>query len=315
MSTIAVTGADGYVARYAIAKLLDAGHRIIALVRRPEDTETVLRRVPAERRPAIETRLADTTRPDTLPAALAGADAVLHLAAIPRDLDGGKSLRRINTDGTANVLAAAKAAGIRRFVHQGALGVADDPDLHYASSKARAEALVQGSGLDWTITKPSLLFGPGDGFFNIIADLVRMSPGVVPITGSGRSRFQPLAVDDLATVFVRVFEDPSTIGRSYELGGPAYWTYREITEEVLRALGKRRLLVPMPVLLIKLVAGTAELLHLPFPVATDQLRQLKLDNIGPLDSVRTAFGFEPRSMAGALGYLRRRKRDQELPAA
>jgi uncharacterized protein YbjT (DUF2867 family) len=316
MATIAVTGAEGFVASYAIPALVDAGHRIIGIVREARDGDTVHRRLSATQRSGVEIRTADVTQPGTLPAALAGADAVLHLAAIPRDRDGGRSLRRVNLDGTANVLAAAKDAGIRRFVHQGALGVVDDPSLHYASSKAKAEALVRESGLDWTITKPSLLFGPRDGFFNILADLVRLSPGIVPITGTGKSRFQPLAIDDLAKVFVRVFADPGTIGRTFELGGPAYWTYREMVAEVLRGMGKRRLLLPMPVVLIKLVAGTAELLRLPFPVATDQLRQLRFDNTGALGSVREAFGFEPRSMSGALGYLRRRPRDQEpAPAA
>ena len=100
---------------------------------------------------------------------------------------------------------------------------------------------------------------------------------------------------------VAVLGDDSTIGREYPLGGPRYWTYREIVEEVLRAMGKRRVLVPMPVPLIRLVAGSAELVRLPFPVATDQLRQLKLDNIGPLDAVESAFGFDAAADGGRPG--------------
>ncbi len=93
-----------------------------------------------------------------------------------------------------------------------------------------------------------------------------------------------------------------------------YWTYREITREVLRAMGKRRAILPMPVALIRLVAGTAERVHIPFPVATDQLRQLKFDNIGPLDLIPSRFGFEPRPMEGALGYLKDPLRDQVATA-
>jgi NADH dehydrogenase len=189
--------------------------------------------------------------------------------------------------------------------------VDDDPDLHYASSKAKAMAIVGDSGLDWTILQPSLLFGPRDGFFNLIAGLVRMSPGVVPITGSGQARFQPLSIEDLARVVVAVLGDDATIGQSYPLGGPRYWTYREIVEEVLRAMGKHRVLVPMPVPVIRLVAGAAEFVRLPFPVATDQLRQLKSDNIGPLDGVMSAFGFEPRPMEGGLAHVRLPLRNQE----
>jgi NADH dehydrogenase len=125
------------------------------------------------------------------------------------------------------------------------------------------------------------------------------------------SRFQPLAAADLARAVRIGLEDPAHVGRVHELGGPRYWTYREITAEVCRAMRKRRAILPMPIPLIRLVAGASELVHLPFPVATDQLRQLKLDNIGPLDGMERAFGFAPRDMAGNLGYLRRRKAHQE----
>jgi uncharacterized protein YbjT (DUF2867 family) len=311
MATILVTGASGFVGSHLVPALVDARHRVVGLVRDEDGAALVRRRLSPEQRDAVETRLGDVTRRETLPPALGGADLVLHLVAIPRDFDGGQSLRLVNTEGTRNVVGAARDAGVRRFVHQGGLAVVDEPELHYASSKAKAMAIVRESGLDWTILAPSLLFGPRDGFFNLVAGLVRMSPGVVPITGTGSARFQPLAIEDLARVVVAVVADDATIGREYPLGGPRYWTYREIVEEVLRAMGTRRILVPMPVPLIRLVAASAELVRLPFPVATDQLRQLKLDNIGPLDSVASAFGFEPRPMEGGLGHVARRLREQE----
>jgi NADH dehydrogenase len=312
MSSILVTGASGFVGSWAVPTLIDAGHRVVALVRSPNSGELVGGRLTAAQRDALETRVGDVTRPTTLPAALAGVDAVLHLVAIPRDLHNGRDLHLVNTEGTRNVLAAMGEAGVQRLVHMGAMGVEDDPALHYASSKARAERLVRESALDWTILKPSLQFGPGDGFFNIVADLVRMSPGVVPVPGRGDARFQPIHVGDVARVIVASFADPTTIGSSLELGGPRYWSYREITQEVLRAMGRRRLIIPMPVPLIRLVAGTAERLRISFPVATDQLRQLRLDNIGPLDLIPERFGFTPRDLAGELGYLRRKARDQRV---
>ena len=315
MSTVLVTGANGFVGSHLVPALADAGHHVLALVRDDDGAALVQRRLTAGQRASVEMRRGDVTKPDSLPDALAGADAVLHLAAVPRDWDGGATLRLVNTEGTRNILVAAAAAGIRRFVHLGALGVIDDPSLHYGSSKAKAMALVRESGLDWTILSPSLLFGPRDGFFNILAGLVRMSPGIVPITGKGDARFQPLAIADLAKAAVLTLGDDATIGREYLLGGPRYWTYREIVEEVLRGMDKRRLLVPMPVAVIRLVAGASEAIRLPFPVATDQLRQLKYDNTGPVDGVRTGFGFEPQPMEGALTYLRRKVKDQEPAAA
>ena len=311
MSIVLVTGASGFVGSHVVPELIGAGHRVIGLVRTPDAGAQVALRLDQPMRAGLETRIGDVTDPASLRPALDGVDAVVHLVGLPRDLTGGRDLSRVNTEGTRNVLAAMAETGVRRLVHLGALGVADDPTLHYASSKARAEALVAASDRDWTILKPSLLWGERDGFFNIVADLVRWSPGIVPVPGNGQSRFQPLAVRDLAHGLRISLEDEAHVGRQHELGGPRYWTYREITAEVCRAMVRRRAIVPMPIPLIRLVAGTSEVLHLPFPVATDQLRQLKLDNIGPLGSFGSAFGFEPQDMAGNLGYLRRRKAHQE----
>jgi len=314
MSTILVTGASGFVGSHLVPALLTGGHRVFALTRTPTTGELVVGRVREDDRANVEVRIGDLTRPGTLAPAMAGVDAVVHLAAIPRDFNRGSNLRLVNTEGTRAILAAMSQAGVRRLVHMGAMGVEDDPTLHYASSKAKAEALVRESGLAWTILKPSLQFGERDGFFNIVAGLVRLSPGVVPVPGDGKARFQPIHVDDVAAVALRSLADPTSVGGSYELGGPRYWTYREITGEVLRALGKRRLILPMPIPLIRLVAGAAERVHLAFPVATDQLRQLRLDNIGPLDLIPSRFGFRPRPMEGALGYLRVKPGDQVVPS-
>ena len=311
MATVLVTGASGFVGSHVIPALLGDGHAIVALVRDDAAGSRVVRRLPVADRTRVTIRTGDVTRVGTLAPAMTGADAVVHLAAIPRDRNGGADLRLVNTEGTRNVVGAMAASGVRRLVHLGAMGVADDPALHYASSKARAEALVRASSLDWTVLKPSLLWGERDGFFNIVAGLVRVSPLVVPVPGLGRSRFQPLAVDDLGRIVARCLADPSTVGATYELGGPRIWTYREITREVLAGMGAHRLVVPVPIAVIRVVARTAEAIRLPFPVATDQLRQLRLDNVGPLDGVERAFGFAPLDMAGRLGYLRARIRDQE----
>ncbi|HVA86300.1 MAG TPA: complex I NDUFA9 subunit family protein [Candidatus Saccharimonadales bacterium] len=319
MATILVTGATGFVGSHTVPALLAAGHRVIGLVRTSASATSLaagpLAALPVDQRARFSTRTGDVTEPASLPAALAGVAAIVHLVAIPRDFNSGRDLARVNIEGTRNVVQAAHSAGVRRFVHLGAMGVVEDPNLHYANSKALAERIVRESSLDWTILKPSLMWGEGDGFFGIIARLARWSPLVIPVPGNGKSRFQPLWVGDLAHVIVFCLEHPETVGQTHELGGPTYWTYREITREVLGATGRQRVILPMPVPLISLVARANELIHGPFPVASDQLRQLKLDNIGPLDGVSRAFGVEPRAMNGHLGYLRRRGRSGGQPGA
>jgi NADH dehydrogenase len=298
------------VGSFVVPALLAAGHNVVGLARTTASAEPLRLALPLDARSRLEVRIGDVTQPETLGAALAGVDAVHHLVAIPRDFTGGRDLHRVNTAGTGAMVEAALAAGVRRFVHQGALGVTEDPNLHYADSKAKGERIVRESGLDWTVLRPSLLWGEGDGFFGLIAKLARISPGVIPVPGRGTARFQPLWAGDLARCVVLSLERPDTIGQAYDLGGPAYWTYREITREVLHALGKQRVIMPMPVPLISLVSRLSELVHVPFPVASDQLRQLKFDNIGPIDGVARAFGFEPRPMNGHLGYLRNRRRTE-----
>jgi uncharacterized protein YbjT (DUF2867 family) len=312
MANILVTGANGFVGSYVVPALLADGHRVVALARDAEAGRKVKGRLPGAQAALVELRSGDVTKAETLGPALKGVDAVVHLVALPRDRDGGASLRLVNTEGTRNVVAAMSASGVRRLVHMGAMGVEDDPQLHYASSKAKAEALVRASTLEWTILKPSLQWGERDGFFNIVAGLVRISPGIVPVPGSGDSRFQPIAALDVARATALAIARPETIGRAYDLGGPRYWTYREITREVMAGMGKRRVIIPMPIPIISLVARASEALHIPFPVASDQLRQLKLDNVVPdLACVEHGFGFTPLDMAGQLGYLRRRPKDQD----
>ena len=306
MARVFLTGATGFVGSHVLPALLGAGHSVTALVRSDARATALLARVAAS--PGkLETRIGAVNDRASLDAAMAGCDAVVHLVALPRDWNDGADLERVNAVGTATIVAAAEAAGVTRFIHLGALGVQERPELHYASSKARGEGFVRASSLDWTILKPSLIWGERDGFFNIVAALVKLPAPAVPVPGNGKSRFQPVWVGDVARAIVQVLDAPKgSIKASFELGGPRYWTYAEITREVAHALGKRRIIIPMPVPLITLVARISEAIRLPFPVATDQLRQLALDNIGATDAVERELGFTPVDMGGRLGYLRRK---------
>jgi len=315
MATILLTGPSGFVGSHSLPALLDAGHAVRALVRSDDASARVLSRLTLQQQAGVTFVRGDVTEPGSLPGAVRGADAVVHLVAIARDRTGGADLDRVNTGGTANVLAAMQSEGVTRLIHLGAMGVVDDPNLHYARSKARAEAMVAGSGLRWTILKPSLMWGERDGFFNVIASLVRTSPGVVPVPAGQHSKFQPLDVQDLARVIVLTLERDDAAGAAFDLGGPTFWTYEQMVREVLTGMGARRAILPMPLPIIKLVARTAEAVRLPFPVASDQLRQLAFDNASDQDVVERDWGFSPRAMGGNLGYLRQKPAKQEPPVA
>lgn len=291
---VAVVGATGFVGRHVVARLASGGHHVFAISR------------DGSRRPewdgSVETRPADVSTGAGLGPALEGAEAVVHLVAIPRE-QGGRTFDAVNVDGTRRVVEATSAAGARRFVHLSVLGVAEDPRLAYLHSKWRGEQIVRGSSLDWVILRPSLLFGRGDGFFSLVRTTLKWwSPGIVAIPGDGSSRFQPLSVDDLALAVERSVIDADRAGSVYELGGPRYWSYREIVDEVMRVTGMKRLKLGMPIPLLSTLTAVTDRVLPIFPVSHDQIASLQRPNFTDLDAFESAFGVTPRPMD--LEYLR-----------
>jgi uncharacterized protein YbjT (DUF2867 family) len=278
-----------------VAHLQESGHRVRAASRSGARL--------AGWGEAVNAVVADVETGAGLAEAMTGADAVIHLVAIPRE-GKGRTFEEVNVRGTARVVEAARAAGVRRFVHLSAMGVTDDPELRYLSSKWRGEEAVRASGLDWVILRPSLLFGEGDGFFSLIeTTLTWWSPGVVAIPGDGTARFQPLAVQDLAIAVERCLVDADRAGTTYELGGPGYLTYRQIVDRVMEVTGKRRLKLNMPVPLISALTAVTDRVLPIFPVSHDQIRSLGRPNYTELDAFETSFGVKPRDFD--IGYLAR----------
>lgn len=290
---VAVVGATGFVGSHLVPGLVAKGHHVIAIShdgrRRPEWGE------------AVEARAADVTR-DDLAKALAGADAAVHLVAIPRE-SGGRRFDAVNVQGVQRVVAAAERIGLGRLVHLSALGVADDPKLGYLHSKWRGEQAVRDSALDWIVLRPSLLFGSGDGFFNLVRTTLRWwSPGIVVIPGRGDARFQPLSIDDLAIAVERSLTDVDRSGSVYELGGPDWLSYRQIVDAVMAATGMRRLKLGMPIPLISALTSVTDRLLPIFPVSHDQIASLGRPNYTDLDAFERDFGVKPRPLD--LSYLR-----------
>ncbi|HYI67625.1 MAG TPA: complex I NDUFA9 subunit family protein [Candidatus Limnocylindrales bacterium] len=292
---IAIVGATGFVGSHLVPHLVDAGHQVIAISRSG-------RRL-AKWTDAVEARASDVTTGAGLDGALTGADAAVHLVAIPRETNG-RRFEEVNVHGTRRVVDAAQRAGIRRFVHLSVLGVVDDPKLGYLRSKARGEQIVRESALDWVVLRPSLMFGEGDGFFNIVKTTLRYwSPGIVAIPGKGDTRFQPLSAEDLAIAVERSLTDADRAGSVHELGGPEWLTYRQIVDEVMRVTGMRRLKLPIPIPLIGALTAVTDRVLPIFPVTHDQIGSLQRQNYTDLDAFEKAFGVKPRKLD--LAYLAR----------
>lgn len=294
---VLVTGATGFVGHHVIDRLLERGHEVVALARHR-----------AAPRPGVRPARGDVVTGEGLADAVAGADAVVHLVGIIRERGGDVTFEKVHVRGTRNVLAAAREGGVRRYVHMSALGAASGSASGYADSKARAEAIVQGSELAWTILRPSLIFGVGGEFFGkILKDLVRRPP-VVPVIGDGSYPFRPIWAGDVARAFEGALERPDTAGQRFELVGPAEYSLRELLVLVRNALGSRKPLVNVPLPLLRLAVPLLELLPDP-PITQDQLHQLLRGNTGDPEPARTAFDLTmeplPKRLPEILGVTER----------
>jgi uncharacterized protein YbjT (DUF2867 family) len=277
---ILVTGAAGFVGRHVVARLAAAGRPVRALVRDARRAGSL------EGADVVE---GDVTRPETLPAAVAGADAVIHLVAI---LQGRpEEFARVIGEGTRNVVDAAREAGVRRLVYQSALGTNERTreTIPYFRGKWDAEQAVTASGLEHVIFRPSFVFSGDGGALPLFARLARLTP-VTPIVGSGTQRIQPLWIDDMVSYLVAAVDEPAAAGRTFDLGGPDTLDWNELWTRLKRALGIRRPSLHVPMALMRAQAPLLELLPRP-PVTRNELLMLEAgDNTGDTRPALDTFG-------------------------
>lgn len=285
---VLVTGGTGFVGTHLVNALLRRGHEVAVLERRAGGTRNRYNR-PVEPVPG------DVLDRPSLERAGAGRDAVVHLVGII-DEKGDQTFERMHREAVENVVAAMGASGARRLLHMSAMGTSEDAPSEYARTKAAGERAVRGSDLDWTILRPSIVFGPGDGFVSLLAPIVRWNPGFIPVIGPGTTRFMPVSVYDVARVFADALEKPETIGRSFEVGGPRTFTLNEIYREIAMAVGKpRKPLLHLPLWWGRFLAGRFEWaarrgwLADP-PLTRDQLRSLTRDNVADVSQTLAVFG-------------------------
>jgi uncharacterized protein YbjT (DUF2867 family) len=269
---IFVTGGTGFVGKHVIRALLRHGFLVRCLVR--PGSEAGLRGFEA-----IERVPGDVLALGPLAPAVEGCAAIVHLVGIIRELRSrGVTFERLHTRATAEVLALARDAGVPRVVHMSALGTRPDARSRYHQTKWQAEEAVRSSGLGWTIFRPSLICGPGDGFVSVLARMVRRLP-VVPVLGSGRYRLQPVAVEHVAEGFARALHTPASAGQTYEVGGPVPYPFVELLDQIGAALGRARVRrVHVPLGLVKAVTPALQLLPF-FPLTMDQLVMLEEESV------------------------------------
>lgn len=298
---ILLTGGTGYVGSYILAQLRGRGEPIRLLVREPARYQQLATG-------NVGLAQGDVTDPDSLQRAFEGVDKVIHLVAIIRERAGGITFERVNYGGTVNVVAAAQAAGVKRFLHMGALGTQPNPRLPYLDTKYRAEQVVQQSGLPWTIFQPSVIFGEGDQFVNTLADLVRkpllfLPAPFVPVVGDGKTPFQPVWIGDVTEAFIKALDDPTTIGKVLQLGGPRKIEYGAMLSEIMDVVGIKRRKLHVPIPLMKLPVAIMDRVLPKPPVTPQQLNMLSLDNTASANATATLLGHPPRDFKEGITYI------------
>ena len=264
---ILVTGGTGFVGGHVVHELRGRDLPVRCLVRD-------LRSGAKLTAWGCELAEGDVTDPESLRAAIAGVGAVIHLVAIRQGRR--EQFRRIMVEGTRDLLAAAKDAGVRRFVHMSALGTSEETKdlVPYYGAKWENEQQVQDSGIPYVIFRPSFVFGPDGGILPTFVKLAKLTP-VTPIIGSGRQRIQPIWADDLAQYFAEAVDRDDVVARVFELGGPDLISWNEFWERLKRVHGIHRPSLHIPVGLMKVNALLTERLPGDIPLTRDLLKMLE----------------------------------------
>jgi NADH dehydrogenase len=270
---VTVFGGSGFIGRHLVRRLAEREATIRVATRSPEKAIFLK---PMGAVGQIVMIRCDTADPQSVERVVAGADYVVNLVGILHERKAG-DFNRMHAELPGLAGKAASANGCTRFVQVSAIGADAGSASAYARSKGAGEEAARGTFSNATILRPSIVFGPEDSFFNRFAAMARFAPAL-PLIGGGRTRFQPVYVGDVADAIVAALERNDAPKRTYELGGPRVYTFRELLTYMLEVLNRRRLLVDVPFGLAALQGRFFELLPEP-PLTRDQVEMLKRDNV------------------------------------
>ena len=304
---VTVFGGSGFVGTQVVRALAKKGWRVRVACRRPQRAYDL---VPFGDVGQIQLKRADVTDRASVERAVEGASAVINLVGILYATPG-RGFQAVHVDGARNVAEAAAAAGAKRLVQMSAIGADPDGPSKYARTKAEGEAAAREAFPGVTIIRPSIVFGPEDGFFNRFAQMAGLTP-VLPLFGGGVQKYQPVYVGDVAQAYARVLSDPAAAGQTFERGGPRVYSFKELMEIVTREIHRPRVLLPLPHLAATALgmAGNVQSLLMPPVLTTDQALLLQRDNVPAEGSAGLeALGIEATSVEAIVPtYLWRYRR-------
>ncbi|MBO42448.1 MAG: complex I NDUFA9 subunit family protein [Rhodospirillaceae bacterium] len=285
---ITVFGASGFIGRYVVKRLATQGYLVRAAVREPASALFLKTMGDVGQVTPLQANIRDEA---SVSAAIEGAHGVVNLIGILFE-SGKQKFDEVHRKGAENIAKASTNAGVQKLVHVSALGASEDSQSAYARSKAAGENAVRAAFGSAVVFRPSVVFGPQDDFFNRFAEMVCVAPalpifgcplpsirnGTLDCYGDGGTKFQPIYAGDLADAIVQVIDSNNVLDRTYELGGPQVYSFKEILDLILLETGRRRLLVPLPFWIASIVAFFTELLPVP-PLTRDQVILLRSDNV------------------------------------
>jgi NADH dehydrogenase len=290
-----VFGGSGFIGRYVVTNLARDGWLVRAAVRRPDEALFLKTAGVVGQVTPVAANVRDRA---SVARAVAGADAVVNLIGILAE--GGKQrFQAVQAEGARTIAEEAARAGARHLVHISAIGADAKSDSTYARTKAEGEAGVRQAFPSATILRPSIVFGPEDGFFNRFARMAMLSPAL-PLIGGGKTRFQPVYVGDVAAAVMAAIATPAAAGQIYELAGPKIYSFAELMRLMLHEIGRKRALVPLPFAIASLMGAVLQCLPMP-QLTLDQVRQLKRDNLPGAGSAGLSdLGITPTSVESIL---------------
>jgi len=268
-----VFGGSGFIGRYVVTNLARDGWSVRVAVRRPDEALFLKTAGVVGQVTPVATNIRDRA---SVARAVEGADAVVNLVGILHE-SGRQKFQAVQAEGARTIAEEAARADARHLVHISAIGADAKSNSSYARTKAEGEAAVRQAFPKATILRPSIVFGPEDGFFNRFAKLAQLSP-FLPLIGGGKTRFQPVYVGDVAEAVVKAIATPAAAGQTYELGGPKIYRFADLMRLLLTEIGRKRLLMPLPFPIAGLMGAVLQCLPMP-QLTLDQVRLLKRDNV------------------------------------